>query len=92
MPATKTNVKWKISQNVVAPLFGMCFIVRMTAKSLIDQLGGISAVSEATGAKKGAVANWRLAGRTIPWKHRPVIARLAAERAINLPTDFWGAQ
>ena len=91
MPPQKTNVKRFLSQKVIAPLFGMCFIVHMTAKALIDQLGGIAAVSEATGAEKGAVANWRLPNRNIPWKHKPAIARLAAERAVNLPADFWGA-
>ncbi len=65
---------------------------RMDDKALIDKLGGILAVSEATSATKSAVSNWRLDGRGIPWKHKPAIARLAAERAVALPTDFWEAQ
>lgn len=61
----------------------------MTDKALIDALGGIAAVSEATKATASAVSNWRLAGRAIPWKHKPAIARLAAERAVSLPGNFW---
>lgn len=61
-----------------------------TMKQLIDDLGGIKAVSEALGVDRSAVGNWRLEGRSIPWKHRPAIARLAAEKAVNLPLDFWG--
>ena len=57
---------------------------------IIDLLGGISAVAKATGAKPSAVSNWRLAGRSIPWKHRPALARLAAERALTLPAGYWG--
>ena len=71
--------------------FGICFIRGMSDKALIDQLGGIPPVSAATGAKASAVSNWRLDGRKIPWKHKPAIARLAAEKAVNLPADFWGA-
>ena len=62
----------------------------MTSKALIDQLGGIGPVAAATGAHRSAVSNWRLAGRNIPWKHKPAIARLAADRAVSLPADFWG--
>lgn len=62
----------------------------MTEKQLIDELGGIAAVSTALGIDRSAVGNWRLADRRIPWKHRPAIARMAAERAVNLPADFWG--
>jgi len=62
----------------------------MDSKTFIDQLGGIAAVSEATGAKPSAVTNWRLAGRAIPWKHRPALARLAASKALPLPSDYWG--
>ena len=42
------------------------------------------------GASRSAVSNWRLKGRAIPWKHRPALARLAAERAVNLPSGYWG--
>lgn len=59
-------------------------------KQLIDDLGGIKPVADALGVDKSAVGNWRLSGRNIPWKHRPAIARLAAERAVNLPANFWG--
>jgi len=61
----------------------------MDAKNLIADLGGIAAVAQATGASYSAVSNWQLAGRSIPWRHRPTIARLAAERAVNLPSSFW---
>ena len=63
----------------------------MTAKALIDELGGISPVSAHTGATRSAVSNWRMEGRNIPWKHRPAIARLAADRAVALPANFWEA-
>ena len=59
-------------------------------KELIDTLGGIKAVAQALSVDPSAVSNWRLKGRRIPWKHRPAIARLAAEKAVNLPADFWG--
>lgn len=59
-------------------------------KQLIDQLGGIKAVAAELGVDKSAVSNWRLEGRSIPWKHRPAIARMAAVKAVNLPVDFWG--
>jgi hypothetical protein len=62
----------------------------MTDKELIDELGGIGHVAAATGADRSAVSNWRLQGRNIPWKHKPAIARLAAEKAVNLPHNFWG--
>lgn len=64
--------------------------MRPMEKQLIDALGGISVVSEALKVDRSAVSNWRLKGRRIPWKHRPAIARLAADRAISLPSDFWG--
>ena len=67
----------------------VCFNVGMT-KQLIDQLGGIKAVAEYLSVDRSAVGNWRLAGRSIPWKHRPGIARLAADRAVDLPPGFWG--
>ena len=59
-------------------------------KELIDALGGIGAVSEALRVDRSAVSNWRLQGRRIPYKHRPAIARLAADRAVDLPAGFWG--
>lgn len=56
---------------------------------IIDRLGGNKAVADALGVKPNAVANWRLEGRQIPWRHRPALARLAVERAIPLPESFW---
>lgn len=55
---------------------------------LIDKLGGVRTVAEAVNSTPGAVANWRLR-KTIPWRHRHVIARVAAERGIALPDSFW---
>ena len=60
-------------------------------RDLIDALGGIPAVAQALGVGRSAVSNWRLKGRQIPWKHRPALARMAAERAVALPDGFWGA-
>lgn len=58
-------------------------------KQLIDQLGGIKPVAEYLNVDRSAVGNWRLKGRQIPWKHRMGIARLAAERGVDLPSGFW---
>jgi len=60
-------------------------------KDLIAQLGGPKAIAEALNLDRSAVSNWTLQGRRIPWKHRPAIARLAAERALPLPPTFWEA-
>jgi hypothetical protein len=57
-------------------------------QQLIDDLGGNSVVAKELGLSPNAVSNWRKRG--IPWKMRPVLARMAAERAISLPADFWG--
>ncbi len=56
--------------------------------NLIDKLGGNKAVATLLGTSPGAVANWRLR-KTIPWKYRPSLARIAGERAIPLPENFW---
>lgn len=56
---------------------------------IIDKLGGNAAVAKALNAKPNAVANWKLPARDIPWRYRPAIARLAAERAVTLPENFW---
>lgn len=62
----------------------------MDTKQFIDSLGGIAFVAEALDVNRSAVANWRLKGRSIPWKHRPALARLAADKALDLPAGFWG--
>ncbi len=59
------------------------------SKQLINELGGPKAVADRLKTSHGAVRNWMLADRSIPWKYRPAIARLAAERAVQLPADFW---
>jgi DNA-binding transcriptional regulator YdaS (Cro superfamily) len=59
------------------------------SQHIIDKLGGNKAVADALGIKANVVANWRLADRQIPWRHRPALARLAVERAVSLPEDFW---
>lgn len=56
-------------------------------EQLIDDLGGNSALAKALGRSPNAISNWRKRG--IPWKVRPLIARMAAEKAIALPADFW---
>lgn len=57
-------------------------------EQLIDDLGGNTALAKALGLTPNAVSNWR--NRGIPWKTRPVIARMATERGVSLPEDFWG--
>lgn len=64
----------------------ICDCVRMV--EIIKTLGGVKAVADVTGASPSAVANWQMR-RTIPWKHRPTIARVAAERGLDLPDGFW---
>lgn len=59
------------------------------SRELIDALGGAKQVAAELNVSHGAVRNWQLAGRSIPWKFRPTIARIAAERAISLPAEFW---
>lgn len=61
----------------------------METKQFIDRLGGIAFVADHLKVSKSAVANWRLAGRCIPWKHRPALARLAADKAVDLPANYW---
>lgn len=58
-------------------------------KDLIKALGGNRAVADVTGVSPTAVANWKLKGRSIPWNKRHIIARMAAERGVPLPDDFW---
>lgn len=55
---------------------------------LIDELGGNTALARELELTPNAISNWRARG--IPWKMRPVIARMAAERGVVLPVDFWG--
>lgn len=57
-------------------------------EQLIDDLGGNAALAKALNRSPNAISNWRKRG--IPWKVRPTVARLAAEKAVALPTDFWG--
>lgn len=57
-------------------------------EQLIDDLGGNAALAKELKRTPNAISNWRTRG--IPWKVRPVIARLAAERGVGLPADFWG--
>lgn len=59
------------------------------SRELIEKLGGAKRVADDLNATHGAVRNWMLAGRSIPWRFRPAIARIAAERAVQLPEDFW---
>ncbi len=62
----------------------------MARQDLIEALGGIKAVAAELNTTPSAVANWRLQTRSIPWRFRPILAKIAAERAITLPEDFWG--
>jgi hypothetical protein len=59
------------------------------SKQLIEKLGGSKQVASDLNTTPGAVRNWMLAGRSIPWRFRPAIARIAADRAVQLPEDFW---
>lgn len=57
-------------------------------EQLIDDLGGNAALAKALGLTPNAISNWRKRG--IPWKVRPTVARMAAEKAVALPPNFWG--
>lgn len=59
------------------------------SSELIKKLGGAKRVADDLNTSHGAVRNWMLKGRSIPWRYRPAIARIAAERAVQLPEDFW---
>lgn len=59
---------------------------------LIKALGGNRAVAEALGTAPNVVANWQQPNRSIPWKRRHAIARIAAERGVPLPENFWAEQ
>ena len=58
--------------------------------NLIDALGGYKALAQELGVTQNAESNWRSPDRVFPWSKRPVIARMAAERGVALPSDFWG--
>lgn len=60
----------------------------MVMEQLISDLGGNVALAKELNCTPNAISNWRTRG--IPWKVRPVIARIAAERGVGLPSDFWG--
>lgn len=57
-------------------------------ENLIDGLGGNTELAKALNLTPNAISNWRTRG--IPWKMRPVVARMAEERGIALPEGFWG--
>jgi len=59
----------------------------MKTNPLIEALGGTVALATALGADRSTVANWH--ARPIPWRRRHDIAKLAAERGVPLPTDYW---
>ncbi|HIQ17246.1 MAG TPA: hypothetical protein EYH41_04495 [Novosphingobium capsulatum] len=58
------------------------------SKELIKELGGAKAVAEALNTSPGSVANWCLAGRSIPWRWRFALAGVASSRGVALPADF----
>jgi DNA-binding transcriptional regulator YdaS (Cro superfamily) len=58
------------------------------SKELIKELGGAKAVAEALNVSPGSVANWCLAGRSIPWRWRFAIADVAKARGVALPHSF----
>ena len=60
----------------------------MTADQLIEALGGTRPVAEALGVAPNVVHNWRTRD-TVPWRRRHAVARIAAERGVALPSDFW---
>jgi hypothetical protein len=59
------------------------------SRELIEALGGAKQVAADLRCSHGAVRNWMLEGRSIPWRFRPAIARIAADRGVALPENFW---
>lgn len=57
---------------------------------LIDKLGGVKAVADDLGLPVNVVANWKHETRSIPWKRRPALAKIAEEKGVDLPPDFLG--
>ena len=59
----------------------------MTHAELIDALGGVTVVAKTLGITAiNVVGNWRQRG--VPWRWRPVVAKLAARKHIALPDEF----
>lgn len=54
---------------------------------LIKALGGNVAVAEAVSVSRFVVANW--CSRGVSWRYRPAVAKLAAERGVDLPAGYW---
>lgn len=61
---------------------------KIMARDFIDELGGYRAVATALGVTPGRVANWRLPSRTIPWRYRAALVRLARKKKVVLPEGF----
>jgi hypothetical protein len=55
--------------------------------NLIDSLGGNKLLCRELGQKQSTISNWRRRG--VPWRWRPTVARLAKEKRIQLPNDFF---
>ena len=62
----------------------------MDTNTLIDALGGTTKVSELFGVLPSAVSNWRKDGY-FPARLHLRVFRVAEERGIELPADFFDA-
>ena len=57
-------------------------------KTFITNLGGVNAVADFLGVNPGVVRNWLLDNRSIPWRYRPALVRMAASKCIETPSGF----
>lgn len=55
-------------------------------KEIIDQLGSLSEVAEATGQNRKTVWAWKARG-SVPPRHWPGLIRLARAKGVELSTD-----
>jgi hypothetical protein len=56
-------------------------------RELIQALGDRTKIAAALGVKPSRVGMWNYRG--VAWRYRPAVARLASERGVKLPQDFW---
>lgn len=58
-------------------------------RAFIEALGGVKAIAKEIKRSESGVHNWAMKDRRIPYRHRPTLARMAADRAIDIPKGFW---
>lgn len=62
-----------------------------TNLDFIKALGGIDEVAATLEKTPRAVKAWALPDRGIPWKYRKQVEKLAKQKRVPIPEDFWQA-